>query len=99
MRWRLTIIFLAAAGISRGQEPSAKPLAEGWDHAAPMKKVAGKFRGNEGVVIHVGGSMTSDAGGNSGAEPTAENLRKSGYQLRGWLTVQKIAEVKRRVLD
>lgn len=58
MRWCLTIIFLATASIGRGQEPSAKPLAEGWDYAAPMKKVAAKFRGNEGVVLHVGGSMT-----------------------------------------
>lgn len=33
------------------------------------------------------------------AEPTAENLARSGYLLRGWLTVRKIAEVKRRVLD
>lgn len=31
--------------------------------------------------------------------PTAENLRNSGYLLRGWLSVQKIAEVKERVLD
>jgi len=31
--------------------------------------------------------------------PTAENLRSSGYLLRGWLSVQKIAEVKRMVLD
>lgn len=31
--------------------------------------------------------------------PTAENLRNSGYLLRGWLTVRKIAEVKRTVLD
>jgi hypothetical protein len=31
--------------------------------------------------------------------PTAENLRNSGYLLRGWLSVQKIVEVKRRVLD
>ncbi|MBY0527402.1 MAG: hypothetical protein K2R98_28660 [Gemmataceae bacterium] len=37
--------------------------------------------------------------GNTGAEPTAENLRRSGYLLRGWLTVQKVAEIKRRVLD
>ena len=36
---------------------------------------------------------------NSGAEPTTENLRKSGYQLRGWLTVRKVAEIKRQVLD
>ncbi len=41
----------------------------------------------------------SQKGGNPAAEPTAENLKKSGYQLRGWLTVQKIAEIKRRVLD
>lgn len=39
------------------------------------------------------------AGGSTTAEPTAENLSKSGYLLRGWLTVQKIAEVKKRVLD
>jgi hypothetical protein len=31
--------------------------------------------------------------------PTAENLRNSGYLLRGWLSVQKIGEVKRKVLD
>ncbi len=41
----------------------------------------------------------SEAGGNSAAEPTPENLKKSGYLLRGYLTVQKIAEVKQRVLD
>ena len=40
-----------------------------------------------------------DGGGSSSAEPTPENLSKSGYLLRGYLTVQKIAEVKRRVLD
>jgi hypothetical protein len=31
--------------------------------------------------------------------PTAEHLRNSGYLLRGWLSVKKIAEVKRTVLD
>ena len=41
----------------------------------------------------------NEAGGNPAAEPTVANLHKSGYQLRGWLTVRKIAEVKRRVLD
>src|ERR1700732_3530973 len=34
------------------------PLAEKWDYAAPMKKVAARFKGNEGVVIHVGASDT-----------------------------------------
>jgi lysophospholipase L1-like esterase len=33
------------------------------------------------------------------SEPTVENLRSSGYLLRGWLSVQKVAEVKERVLD
>lgn len=44
---------------------------------------------------------TASVGGgvNSASAPTAENLSKSGYLLRGWLSVQKIAEVKRKVLD
>lgn len=41
----------------------------------------------------------ADAGGSPAAEPTPENLRKSGYLLRSWLTVRKVAEIKRRVLD
>lgn len=41
----------------------------------------------------------SNGGGNSGAEPTAENLGKSGYLLRCWLTVQKVAEIKRLAID
>lgn len=39
------------------------------------------------------------AGATTSSAPTAENLRNSGYLLRGWLSVQKIAEVKRRVID
>jgi lysophospholipase L1-like esterase len=31
--------------------------------------------------------------------PTEKNLRESGYLLRGWLSVRKIAEVKRHVLE
>lgn len=38
-------------------------------------------------------------GANASAAPTAENLKKSGYLLRGWLSVQKIAEVKVKVID
>ena len=33
------------------------------------------------------------------SEPTPENLRESGYLLRGWLSVQKLREVKARVID
>src|SRR4051794_18138687 len=42
--------------VSKVEPPG--PLPEGWDYVGLMKKVAAKFRGNEGVVIHVGGSMT-----------------------------------------
>lgn len=36
---------------------------------------------------------------NSASEPTEDNLRQVGYLLRGWLSVRKLAEVKRRVFD
>ena len=43
---------------------------------------------------------TAEHGGATAASaPTAENLRNSGYLLRGWLSVEKIAEVKRTVVD
>ena len=53
----LALLFILP-GICHAQEPAAKPIAEDWDYVAPMKKVAATFRGKEGVVIHVGGSMT-----------------------------------------
>jgi GDSL-like Lipase/Acylhydrolase family len=43
---------------------------------------------------------TVDQGGATAhSAPTAENLRNSGYLLRGWLSVQKTAEVKKTVFD
>ena len=39
------------------------------------------------------------AGVGPASEPTAQNLAASGYLLRGWLSVQKIADVKRQVID
>src|SRR5262249_45693424 len=36
---------------------------------------------------------------NAASAPTAENLRESGYLLLGWLTVRKLAEVRRLVFD
>ena len=35
-----------------------KPLAQPWDYAAAMKKVAAKSHGRPGVVLHVGDSIT-----------------------------------------
>ena len=37
--------------------------------------------------------------GDAAAEPTDENFRKSGYLLRGYLTVKKLEEVKKNVID
>lgn len=43
---------------------------------------------------------TSKSGNTKASDaPTAQNLRNSGYLLRGWLSVRKIAEVKQRVID
>ena len=43
---------------------------------------------------------TSKSGGTSAADaPTSQNLRNSGYLLRCWLSVRKITEVKKRVID
>lgn len=52
------VLVLTALSNAQGQDAPVKPLAEGWDYVAPMKKVAARFRGKEGVVLHVGGSMT-----------------------------------------
>lgn len=42
---------------------------------------------------------TADQGGTkASSEPTEENLKNSGYLLRGVLTVRKVAEVKKAVL-
>ena len=52
----LTLTPLLPAG---DRIPMVKcPLAEKWDYAAPMKKAAARFKGKEGVVMHVGASDT-----------------------------------------
>jgi hypothetical protein len=38
-------------------------------------------------------------GVDAGSAPTEENLKNSGYLLRGWLSVRKVAEIKAAVLD
>jgi hypothetical protein len=52
MRQRAIVVLLALSPASFAQP--IKPLAETWDYAPAMKKVAAKFKGAEGV----GGSMT-----------------------------------------
>ena len=47
----------------------------------------------------IGANDAHPTAGDAAAEPTDENFRKSGYLLRGWLTVKKIEEVKKNVID
>jgi hypothetical protein len=54
----LVLLLLASSlplPAARGEET---PLPQPWDYAAAMKKVAGKFHGREGVVLHIGDSIT-----------------------------------------
>jgi len=55
----------------------------------------------DGTLLNKGDvHPTADRGGATAhSAPTAENLRNSGYLLRGWLSVEKIAEVKKTVFD
>ncbi len=51
----VTVLIVLFANAVRAEE---KPLGESWDYAAPMKKVAAKFHGRAGVVLHIGDSIT-----------------------------------------
>jgi lysophospholipase L1-like esterase len=55
----------------------------------------------DGTLLNKGDvHPTADrAGVKTTSEPTPQNLRNSGYLLRSWLSVKKIAEVKRAVFD
>ena len=53
--WVVLLLITADSGRCGTIE---SPLPENWDYVAPMKKVAARFNGNEGVVIHVGASDT-----------------------------------------
>jgi len=44
-------------------------------------------------------ASASAGGATPTSSPTPDHLRNSGYLLRGWLSVKKIAEVKRAVFD
>src|SRR5438874_2116406 len=49
----LSIVTVAAA-------PAAEigPIPEDWDYAPAMRDVAARFTGTEGVVLHIGDSIT-----------------------------------------
>jgi len=58
---------------------------------------------NGTLLNHNDEHPTAGTGGEKGVSassaPTEDNLKRSGYLLRGWLSVRKIGEVKRKVLD
>jgi lysophospholipase L1-like esterase len=55
----------------------------------------------DGTLLNKGDVHPSAAraGVDQTSAPTPANLRESGYLLRGWLSVKKVAEVKRAVFD
>jgi hypothetical protein len=55
----------------------------------------------DGTLLNKGDvhPTANQGGATSASAPTSEHLRNSGYLLRGWLTVQKVAEVKEQVFD
>ncbi|WP_157369519.1 GDSL-type esterase/lipase family protein [Zavarzinella formosa] len=54
MRLSLVCLFLTVLGV-RAEE---KPIPQEWEYADAMKKVAAKFTGKPGVVLHIGDSIT-----------------------------------------
>ncbi len=55
---------------------------------------------NGTLMVKGDGHPSADANGvTPTSAPTPENLRESGYLLRGWLSVKKLEEVKKKVLD
>ena len=55
---RIALFSACALGLTAFALPAAEPIKEDWDYAAAMKDVAKGFKGKEGVVIHVGDSIT-----------------------------------------
>lgn len=60
-RWAMlaalvAVVVLTATRVRAGEE--AGPKKESWDYAASCKEVAKKFKGKEGVVVHLGDSIT-----------------------------------------
>src|SRR5688572_27018765 len=58
MRRLIFVGFLAALFVSPLRAAELAPLKQDWDYAPAMKKVAERFHGRPGVVLHVGDSIT-----------------------------------------
>ena len=56
----VAVLLLAGmlVAITPGVRAEEKPLPQDWDYATAMKKVAERFKGRPGVVLHIGDSIT-----------------------------------------
>ena len=83
-----------AAKAGEGPRPAADRLRAG-DPEAPARTTGTARCSARTTSIR----PPTQGGATPHSAPTAENLRNSGYLLRGWLSVEKIAEVKKTVFD
>ena len=60
IRIRLSVIcvYLLMGLPTFAASTDEKPLPQAWDYAAAMQKVAARFQGRPGVVLHIGDSIT-----------------------------------------
>jgi hypothetical protein len=58
MTRRILLAVSLCLGVSQLGAAEVKRIAEDWEYTAAMKKVAARFTGKEGVVIHIGDSIT-----------------------------------------
>src|SRR6516225_9808282 len=54
----LPLLFVFCTPALAIAKEAEKPLAEAWDYAPAMKRVATRSHGRPGVVLHVGDSIT-----------------------------------------
>jgi hypothetical protein len=94
------------AKIELAQEFNKVIIAVAREHKLPLIDFYGQILTRQpenwnGTLLSKNDVHPSASAGEVGAasEPTTENLRKVGYLLRGWLSVQKIKDVKAKAID
>jgi lysophospholipase L1-like esterase len=90
--------------LARAYNESLRRLAR--DRRVPLidferEVLARRPDGWNGTLLQKDDVHPTAANGPAGpaSAPTPENLRASGYLLRGWLSVKKLSELKRQVFD
>ena len=86
-----TVLATAASALGKAHEAAGD--GEKAARAAKVARAASSWS-RHGKTMSLG---LRRAGVTPESEPTPENLRESGYLLRGWLSVKKLIEVRERV--